>query len=54
MSDTDTKTTAEWDDEYTSSVGIFPDSLGIADGATTKELTLTKRQGFQVKFGTFS
>ena len=54
MSDTDTKTTAEWDDKYTRNVGIFPDSFGIAEGETTKELTLTKRQGFRVKFGTFS
>ena len=54
MSDTERKTTAQWDAEYTTSVGIFPDSLGIVKGATTKELTLTKREAFKVKFGPFS
>ena len=29
MSDTDKKASDKWDEEYTSTVGKFPDSIGI-------------------------
>ena len=36
MSDTDKKTSANMDEKYTSTVGNFPDSIGIWKGATTQ------------------
>ena len=45
MSDTDKITSANVDEEYTSTVGIFPDNIAIQKGATTHDLTRTKHSG---------
>ena len=50
MSDTDKITSANVDEEYTSTIGIFPDSIAIQKGATTHDLTQTKLEAFKVAF----
>ena len=50
MSDTDKITSAKVDEEYTSTIGIFPDNIAIQKGATTQDLTRTKLEAFKVAF----
>ena len=50
MSDTDKITSAHVDEEYTSTIGIFPDNITIQKGATTHDLTRTKLEAFKVAF----
>ena len=50
MSDADKKTSANMDEEYTSTVGNFPDSIGIRKGATTQGLTRTNLEAFKLAF----
>ena len=50
MSDTDKITSAKLDEEYTSTVGKFPDNIAIQKGATTQDLTRTKLEAFKVAF----
>ena len=48
MSDTDKKLGKDREDEYTTSVGTFPDSIGIAKSATTEDLKRAKIEAFKV------
>ena len=50
MSDTDKITSANVDEEYTSTIGIFPDNIAIQKGVTTHDLTWTKLEAFKVAF----
>ena len=50
MSDTDKKASGNMHEEYTSTVGIFPDSFAIRKGATTEALTRTHLEPFKVAF----
>ena len=50
MSDTDKKVSVNLDEEYNSTVGIFPDSIAIRKGATTQALTQTNLEPFKVAF----
>ena len=50
MSDTDKKTSANMDEEYTNTVRNFPDTIGIQKGATTQGLTQTNLEAFKVAF----
>ena len=50
MSDTDKKTSDQWDEEYTSTVGKFSDSIGIRKGGTTQDLTWRNLEAFKVAF----
>ena len=43
------KTDLEWHEQYHKKVGIFPDRLAVAKDETTKELTQTKREPFEVE-----
>ena len=49
MDSSEPKTDLEWHEQYHKKVGIFPDRLAVAKDETTKELTRTKREPFEVE-----
>ena len=50
MSDTDKKSGKDCEDEYTTSIRTFPDSIGIAKSATTEDLKWAKIEASRYNF----